>query len=161
MTLEFFVRGTPIAQPRPRAQGRPGMAPRIYTKDNGVEEWKAAIRRKAFNYWNGVRLDGPLAVTLYFYIARPKGHLSAKHGLKPSAPAFHVQKPDVDNLAKAAIDALSDRKKNGITTHGIWTDDDNIVRLHVEKFWEPDPAEAGCWFQISILENHTDPTLTK
>lgn len=47
--------------------------------------------------------------------------------LKPSSPTHHTSKPDVDNLAKAVIDALVDSKRID--------DDRNVVSLDLEKVW--------------------------
>lgn len=162
MILEFFVPGIPIAQPRPKAQIVCGRA-HIYTPSNGVEEWKSHIRRRAFCAWNGVRFTESLEVSLFFYIPRPRGHFN-KRGLTKSAPTHHLQKPDLDNLAKPAVDALSDRKQNGIVTHGIWDDDSIIARLHVEKYWAAENQHAGCFFQIvpikTLSENRPHTTQT-
>ena len=46
--------------------------------------------------------------------------------IKPSAPKFHTQKKDVDNLAKFILDAL-----NGI----FWSDDKIVIKMIAEKFW--------------------------
>ena len=52
---------------------------------------------------------------------RPKSHLR-KSGVKPDAPS--IPRPDVDNAAKAVLDAL-----NGVA----WEDDSQVERLGVEK----------------------------
>lgn len=52
--------------------------------------------------------------------ARPKSHLR-KSGVKADAPV--LPRPDVDNIAKAVLDALQD----------VMGDDTNVARLVVEK----------------------------
>ena len=63
-------------------------------------------------------MAGPVAVELTFRYQRPKGHFG-KRGLRPSAPTDHVVKPDIDRLARAALDAL--------TQAGVWRDDAQVV----------------------------------
>jgi Holliday junction resolvase RusA-like endonuclease len=53
---------------------------------------------------------------------RPKSHL-LKSGVKPTAP--RLPRPDVDNVAKAVLDALQD----------VMGDDSLVARLVVEKSW--------------------------
>jgi len=62
----------------------------------------------------------PLSVVIDAVFARPKSHLR-KSGVKPDAPK--LPRPDVDNLAKAVLDALQD----------VVGDDTNVARLVVEK----------------------------
>ena len=62
----------------------------------------------------------PLNVVIDAVFARPKSHLT-KTGVKPTAP--RLPRPDVDNLAKAVLDALQD----------VIGDDTNVARLVVEK----------------------------
>lgn len=60
----------------------------------------------------------------HFWLPRPKTHYG-KHGyMLPSAPPYHVIRPDVLKLARAVEDALT-----GI----VWADDAIIVREHLEK----------------------------
>ena len=118
------VSGLPKGQPRPRAFARNGMV-RMY--DPGTAEgWKQAVAVAARNA--GVKTDAPVSVEMVFHMQRPTSHMG-KGGIyvKPSAPVFHAQKPDVDNLAKAVLDAL--------TTIGAWKDDAQVCRLLVSRQW--------------------------
>jgi Holliday junction resolvase RusA-like endonuclease len=58
---------------------------------------------------------------VWFWFQRPKSH-----GKKRREEPRHLQKPDLDNLAKAVLDSL-----NGLA----WVDDSQIYRLLVEKVW--------------------------
>jgi Holliday junction resolvase RusA-like endonuclease len=71
---------------------------------------------------------------------RPKSHHGA-NGLKPSAPKFHVGKPDADNLAKLVLDQITRSGR-------IWRDDSQVVRLVVEKRWALVGESAGCVLRI-------------
>jgi Holliday junction resolvase RusA-like endonuclease len=69
----------------------------------------------------GLRNDGgPVAVVIDAVFARPKSHLTKK-GVKPTAPT--LPRPDVDNVAKAVLDAIGP----------ILGDDAQVSRLVVEK----------------------------
>jgi len=64
----------------------------------------------------GVAFEGPVEVTLLVSVSRPKT-------TKLSAP-----KPDVDNYAKAVLDAVT---KDG----RVWHDDTQVVTLSATKAW--------------------------
>jgi Holliday junction resolvase RusA-like endonuclease len=146
--LTFQVTGEPKGQPRPRAFARKMGAvhvARFYDSDV-ADKWKflvavaimeAAIRQKwAFT-------ESPVAVELRFAMPRPKSHFGAK-GLKPSAPQFHVGRPDADNLCKLVLDRLTQSGR-------VWRDDSQVVSLRCDKFWAVGD-DAGCSVSISTLE---------
>lgn len=123
------VAGTPKPQPRPRAFAcrKTGRA-RVY--DAGTaENWKSCVA-KSFEDYAGLNLSGPLLVEIMFIMPRPKSHWSKKDGwgLVPSAPVDHIKKPDLDNLAKAVLDCLTEIK--------VWTDDSIITGLILSKRYE-------------------------
>ena len=85
-------------------------------------------------------ITGPVFLQITHTLPRPKSHFGTGKKasmLKDSAPTRHAAKPDVDNLAKAAMDAL--------TTLGFWADDDQISILRVIKNYGERP---GAFFQI-------------
>lgn len=54
--------------------------------------------------------EGPLKVDITFYFSRPKSHYGTGKNagvLKKTAPYHHITKPDIDNLRKLVMDALS------------------------------------------------------
>lgn len=140
--ITFFVTGSPKGQPRPRATRR-GNHAGVY--DPGTADaWKSAIRCD----WKALGEDlfaTPVKVELRFIFTRPKSHLN-KHGEpKLSAPKHHIQKPDVDNLAKAVLDALTDA--------GAWRDDNQVSHLSVRKAWDVGGYyTSGCLIEISEIE---------
>jgi len=108
-SASFFVEGLPKAQPRPRfARGH------AYNPDT-ADDWKAAVEVAAREHLKGRKpIKGPVCV-----------HIMAMFpGLKKGGE-WHVKKPDVDNVAKAILDAL--------TTAGAWKDDAQVADLHVSK----------------------------
>lgn len=135
--ISFFADGTPKGQPRPRAFARGGKAA-VYDPKT-AEGWKSQIAMAARAHIPLLPIEGPISITLAFYMPRPKGHYrSGKHShlLKDSAPRFHLGKPDTDNLAKAVLDAL--------TTLRFWPDDSQIVHLDIAKFWVDKKDPSGC-----------------
>lgn len=70
---------------------------------------------------------------------RAKLHFNTRGELKPSAPRDHTKRPDIDNLAKAVLDALVDQ--------GVIKDDSIVTRLEVAKEYETGTG-AGCLIKI-------------
>lgn len=139
-TLTFRAYGVPKGQPRVKAYVR-GRHAGVYTPDT-ANEWKTAVR-DAFlrEHWDRLELiDGPVSVKLGFYIQRPKSHMRKDGTLKPSAPQYHAQKPDVDNLAKAVLDVLTDLC--------LWEDDAQVHSLSITREWVANPLAAGCIITI-------------
>lgn len=148
-----FVHGEPKAQPRPKAFARNGRAG-IY--DPGTAEgWKGAIAAALRSHAGKLNPDA-LRVDLTFFFPRPKSHFGTGKNaskLKPSAPVWHLKKPDVDNLEKAVFDALSE--KSGI---GLWKDDTQIIDSRSKKRWADDTSPG---MQIDVYSVNTPevPTL--
>ena len=139
MITQFTVLGLPKPQARPRAVSR-GKFVKVYSPGT---EWKEAVKYAASK-------ETPIAsealqISLEFYFDRPKSHYGTGKNadkLKSSAPKFHTKKPDVDNLAKAVLDACQDA--------GLFKDDSAVVGLTVEKFYiDPgDLVKQGCEIRI-------------
>lgn len=135
--VNFTIPGTPKAQPR--VKGRiAGKGPKsfvqVYTPDT-ADDWKRTVA--TFTRIKMKVTPGPIDLMLSFRIQRPKAHFGTGKNaqkLREAAPFYHAQKPDVDNLAKAVIDAMVDS--------GRIDDDSNVISLVVIKNWvESDP---GC-----------------
>ena len=120
--ITFTIFGLPVGQPRPKATRR-GAHAAVYTPDT-ADLWKAQVSALAKSYL-GAPLSGPVSIRMDFTFTRPAGHLG-KRGLKPSAPKWHAQKPDADNLAKSVLDCLG-----GIA----FLDDKQVSMLVVSKAW--------------------------
>jgi Holliday junction resolvase RusA-like endonuclease len=133
MLIILEVQGIPKGQPRPRAFARAGRA-RVY--DPGTAEaWKGAIALAARPQLPAQPIEGPVQLVIRHTMPRPKGHFgSGKNALtlKPGAPELHTGKPDIDNLVKAALDAL---------THiGMWRDDDQVFDIRATKRYGERPG---------------------
>ena len=144
-TLTFDVIGEPKGQPRPRAFARRMGAvhvARFYDSDV-ADAWKSAVQIALLEMLKQTRWEltlGPVSVSLNFAMPRPKSHFAAK-GLKPSAPVYHVGRPDVDNTCKLILDQIT---RSGC----VWRDDSQVVSLTVHKIWASG-NESGCAVLIS------------
>lgn len=117
--VTFTVSGEPVPQPRPRVSTRGGFARAYVPSKHPVHAYRAAIAEEAAKA--GLEETGePVEVIVDAVFARPKSHMTKK-GVKPSAP--QLPRPDVDNVAKAILDALQD----------VMGDDTNVRKLVVEK----------------------------
>lgn len=79
------------------------------------------------------RMDGPCEVVLEFGVVRPALHYGTGRNaarVKDTAPAMPRSKPDVDKLARAVLDAL--------TESGLWRDDSQVVSLSASKAYSKD-----------------------
>lgn len=72
----------------------------------------------------------PKTVTVEFCFARPKSHLTTKGALRKGIPLDMVAYPDLDKLARAVGDALTDAC--------AINDDRQIIRWVLEKMYCPE-----------------------
>lgn len=144
MTSEqVWVEGIPRGEPRHRMT-RTG---RIYSPENkkradgtmNVAQWKAAIAA-AFHLAGLPLMEGPVAVEIRFHEPRPKGHLKKDGSVKNGSPALPMAKPDIDNLAKAVLDAM--------TRAEVWKDDCQVCRLAVSRSYA---GTCGAWITVSSI----------
>ena len=127
--LDFKIQGEPVALKRHRTT-RVGKFNREYDPSEGD---KQDFLVKAMQDKPEIPFDEPLHVRYLFCFPRPKSHYRSgkySHLLKDSAPHWHTNVPDADNLEKFVNDAL-----NGI----FWKDDKIISCPSIEKFYGPQP----------------------
>ncbi len=108
----------------------------MYTPDT-ADEWKQAVIAAAKKHMAPGGYSGALVVRVVFSLARPKSHYSTGRRagkVKPSAPTEPTGKPDVDNLLKSTLDAL--------TTAGAWKDDAQVVHVEGRKTYTDAPSRA-------------------
>lgn len=119
MYLEFFIDGEPKAQQRPRLF-RQGNFMRAYSPKTN---WYMIVYYACLGMKNKTKtvFKTPVSLHLSFFLPIPKS-LSEK---KKKALKWHVNKPDVDNLAKAVMDAINNA--------GLWEDDKLVAELKVDK----------------------------
>ena len=128
------VYGEPKAQPRPRATARGGFA-RVYNPST-ADEWKQAIVDAAEPGHGGPFL-GAVAVEIRFDMPRPKSMRGTEQ--KP-----HTVKPDIDNLVKAVMDAL--------TEANWWIDDAQVWSLSTSKQYAAKGEPSGVYIQANEIE---------
>ena len=124
MNRRFTIEALPIAAARPRTRVVNGRA-MIYTLKGG--KYGAWFKALVSAFTGGAHFTGPIEVSIAFALPRRKSEIAAAGGLRPSAREHHVTRPDVDNLAKGVLDAM--------TAAGLINDDRQVVRLVVEKFY--------------------------
>ena len=119
MAVTFTVAGQPVPQPRPRVSTAGGFARAYVPGKHPVHAYREAIAAAARAA--GLTTTGEvLNVVIDAVFERPKSHMN-KAGVKSTAAK--LPRPDVDNLAKAVLDALQD----------VMGDDSLVGRLVVEK----------------------------
>ena len=130
-TLSFRVDGEPVPQPRHRIASRGRFSTAYIPKKHAIHAWKWAIEEAAREEAERVGwepLKGvALRVWMVFSFQQPKSNKTQ----------WHIQRPDLDNLAKAVLDAL----------HGIAFPDDAVVdEIKLRKQWHKQP---GLWVEVS------------
>lgn len=95
-----------------------------------AKDWKARVAYTAAEKWKHAGhtgpLEGPVKLTIRFFVNRPVAHWNSKGKVKPAAPQRPVRRPDLLKLARAIEDSLS-----GI----LYVDDSQIVEETLEKVW--------------------------
>lgn len=135
---QFGIVFTVFGHPQPGGSKTSGrtLDGRTYVRDsnNKAAPWKERVSQVAGEMMKGRPLyDGPLVLTVTFYVPRPKSHYGVK-GLLKSAPKYPTVRPDVTKLLRPLEDALT-----GI----CWRDDSQVVKQMAEKkYGEPARAEV-------------------
>lgn len=127
-SAEFSVDGIPVSQgSKTIAQG----GGKTWMRDANAKKLKPWRERVAQAADLGVTFDCPVKVFAYFDMPRPK------------RPKFErpATKPDVDKLARALLD--------GMTDGGLLKDDSRVVDLHVVQRYSESP---GVWVRVTEVE---------
>lgn len=139
MATKFFVDWEPVAQPRQRhrivGEGASAWIQNYTPKSHPVTAFKTAVVVRAKYAHNGAPYEGPLILTVEFFMPRPQRLVWKKRPM-PRIP--HDCKPDADNLLKSLKDAL-----RGIT----WIDDCQVAVVHAHKFYAGGGEQSG----VSVL----------
>jgi len=110
----FYAIGSPAPQGSKRHVG----GGRMVESSKAVKPWRDSVATAA--YGAGPELDGPLAVSMIFTLARPKS--------APKRDHTPYRTPDLSKLCRATEDA--------ITTAGLWADDARVARYDdLAKVW--------------------------
>jgi crossover junction endodeoxyribonuclease RusA len=147
--IEFAVPGQARPKGSTRNVGRTRKGAAILRASNAdqLEPWcatvtyfaKQAMRERGLT----VRGDCAFRVGLTFRFPRPRCHYG-RRGLLPSAPAHHTQRPDMDKLERACLDAL---------TGVVWRDDSQVIGHLPDdgKRWAEGGEEGGVLVQIEVV----------
>ena len=150
-TLEFAVRGLPVAQGTARAFVAGGKA-RIATDSNRTNSpigaWRGSIAAAASEAMGQTPAwIGPVMVTAWFVFPRPASHYLPANRKRPEpllrldAPRFVVVKPDLDKLQRALLDGI---------TNVVVRDDSQVAGIQAWKVYEDDDRRPGV--QVRIAE---------
>lgn len=126
--LKLVIDGVPVPKGRPRFT-KAGVA---YTpaKTRAYEK-QAAIIADIGMRANGLKMfECPVTVMATAYLQLPKSMTKKDRAAALSGTLLPAKKPDVDNIAKAALDGL-----NGI----VWRDDALICGLSIKKLYGERP----------------------
>ena len=125
MILDVRIFGEPVAQGRARARVfQHAGAPRVSLYDPATSrDWKRTVLAQVLPSKPAAPVEGALVMHLTFLLPRPKS--------LPKRERHPVRRPDLSNFLKAIEDALA-----GV----VYRDDAQIVRLHVEKRYDPAPG---------------------
>lgn len=140
----IFIPGEPIAQPRHKfrvvGKGKSAIAVPYLPSKHPVHPWKQSIALLYRSNGGAPKIEsGPVQVSLGFVLCRPDSY-TTKRG--PNDREWHDRRPDPDNLAKAALDALK-----GIA----WHDDAQICRLSVAKVMASATEQMGLWIGVGTV----------
>lgn len=143
--ITFFVPGVPVAKGSAKAFFRKGMKFPVVVQDNVEKQrpWASLISLKAEEA-GCTPVTGGCALTLLFWMPRPKCHYRASGELKPAARVPHTKKPDLDKLLRCVKDALS-----GIA----YQDDSQVTRIEAKKEYLHMGRQPGCFVEFTCEED--------
>lgn len=132
MSLTLYTRlnviGIPKPQPRVKACRR-GNHAGVYTPAT-AKGWKDLVMIEAAPY-AGKQIEGPLSIRFSFTMPRPKARRKER---------FVTTKPDLDNLVKSTMDALTDR--------AVWRDDSQVAEILARKVYAVGEQSPGAIIEI-------------
>jgi crossover junction endodeoxyribonuclease RusA len=130
--MKFFASGIPRPKGSAKAFVRNGHAAICQDNDSDQKVWATQIVAAA-RVAEVPLYAAPVSIAVSFYLPRPQTHYGSK-GLKATAPALSIRKPDLDKLLRCVLDALT-----GIA----YEDDARIARVIGTKFYaDPRPGAA-------------------
>lgn len=128
MVIQFTVWGDAVGQGRPRFARR-GKFTQAYDPPDS-REYKKYVKLLASQNRPHTPIEGPVELKLLIYRPLLKSMSKKKKAAAVAGTLRPIKKPDVDNVAKGVMDAMT-----GI----IWQDDKQVVSLQVSKFYSDKP----------------------
>ncbi len=132
--IQFFVKGIPVPQARPRTFLHRISGRYVTMNPKKTEAWKRSVYAQAFEYRPRAPVEGPVHLALEFFLPKPRGESGRD-------ASWAIQRPDLDNLMKAVMDAL--------VAAGFFRDDALVVSLEASKRYSID---SSCGVLIAITE---------
>jgi crossover junction endodeoxyribonuclease RusA len=137
--MEFFVPGIPAPGGSKTSYGRG----RIVDSCKRNKPWRAMVALAAMRA--GCKpMDGPLTLSVTFWMPRPKGHYRKNGEVKPNAPAYPIVAPDTTKLLRSTEDALK-----GIA----WHDDAQVAYQVGSKMYADREGIPGAHIKIGPMED--------
>lgn len=136
--ISFYVAGNPAPQgsKNTSAQKRNGKYTgkvNVYESSKALQPWRELVTWHARRARKGRTLDGPLVLTVEFYLPKPE---TTKY------PDYPLGAPDTDKLLRAIGDALTQSK--------LIRDDARFVDTHASKRWAT--GKPGALIKIEALD---------
>ena len=127
--ITIIVPGDPVAKGRGRAV-RTGAGIRVVTPAK-TRAWETYAGLCARGAMAGLEpLSGPLWCSIAAYLAIPRSWPAWKRNAALEGEILPTGKPDLDNLAKAAMDACNEI---------VWRDDAQMTMICLTKVYSDDP----------------------
>ena len=137
MSIVFDVPLEPKGKGRPRFSRR-GKFTKVYT-DQATLDYETAIQECANKAMGSQKpLETPVSVYLHIRVSIPQSYSKKRSAACLTGIERPAKKPDIDNVAKAFLDAM-----NGT----IYLDDTQVVELNIKKVYS---AVAGV--DVAIME---------
>jgi len=115
----------PLAQQRHKAR-RAGN--RVIMYDPSSKD-KDRFKKECVEFAPKHPLEGAISVSMVFSMPRPRSHYRGgrfSHLLKKTAPDQHISRPDIDNIIKFYLDAM---------TGTFWKDDACVCTVEASKMY--------------------------
>ena len=133
------IMGPPIGKGRPRYSARGGHV-RAYTPKK-TAQWEAVAASTLAASWNRPPLSCPMSVGILALFPRPQRMVWKRKAMEREP---YIQKPDVDNVAKAVLDSMEKA--------GVMRDDKSVWSLDLIALY-CDGSEAP---RIEVLVGWND-----
>jgi len=141
MLIDITIPGKPVAKGRPRFGVVNGRA-RAWTP-RATQAWEKLAAGVCRAVYQGKPIDFPVSVSVTAVHPRPKNLMRKKDH---RGRLWRAKKPDVDNEAKAALDAL--------VKGGILEDDALVVELLARSMMTAIGEEAHVRIVITTVDEH-------
>jgi Holliday junction resolvase RusA-like endonuclease len=139
VNITFFVAGTPAPKGSKKGFISRGAKKRVILVEQSSKEkpWAQTVHWSAREVWGHGPQKNDAAVTIVFYLSRPKY-------LKDTLNVRHNKTPDADKLGRSSLDAL---------TNVLWLDDKQVVELHLFKYYANPGEPTGAKIIVNFLED--------